>query len=191
MMRFFNKLMIYKELLRIYIWDQGKWWKMESYGSEEIDRKIVEAFKVRKLKITPQRIAIVKALSRMDHPTAEEIYEEVRKEQPYISLATIYRTLKLLINAGLVKELCLPDGVIRYDTNIKTHINLVCVNCGKIIDIDVDEYIDKLTEKIKESIEGRGFKIVGYRFDIDVYCDNCMVRTDLGGDSTAGFDNEV
>ncbi len=165
--------------------------KMASRGESELDRKIVEAFKVRKLKITPQRIAIVKALNRMDHPTAEEIYEEVKKEQPYISLATVYRTLKLLINAGLVKELCLPDGVIRYDTNINPHINVVCVNCGRIFDVDIDHYVETFMDEIGKAVSGKGFRVVGFRFDVDVYCENCSIKNKQFESDSAFADEDI
>jgi Fur family peroxide stress response transcriptional regulator len=134
--------------------------------------EIIRAFRIRGLKVTPQRVAIVKALLEIGHPTAEEVYEAVKKEHPYISLATVYRTLKTLSRSGLVKELCLPNGATRYDSNIKPHVNIVCVGCGRIVDYeseDVEGVVSRIADKIKTS----GYKVLGFRLDVDVYCDSC------------------
>lgn len=143
-------------------------------AEEGARNEIVKAFKLRGLKVTPQRLAVVRALLEMSHPTADEVYKAVRREHPYISLATVYRTLKTLSKSGLVKEVCLPNGATRYDANIKPHANIVCVNCGKIIDYE-DENLSSIVERVVRGAELSGFRVLGFRLDIDVYCDECRV----------------
>ena len=84
-----------------------------------------------------QREAILNELrSRRDHPTADMVYEAVKKDFPTISLGTVYRNLSLLADLGEILELSEGDGPKHYDGFTDDHDHFVCTNCGKIIDID-------------------------------------------------------
>ncbi|MBC8447717.1 MAG: transcriptional repressor [Chloroflexi bacterium] len=88
------------------------------------------------LKVTPQRRFIFQALEgNTDHPSAEAIYEEVCAFIPEISLATVYNTLRELVDRGEVRELNLGDGKSRYDPDISSHQHLVCVRCHEVADV--------------------------------------------------------
>src|SRR3989337_144657 len=90
-------------------------------------------------KITPQRLAICRLiLSSKDHPTADQIYQKVSKEFPAISLATVYHTIHLLKELGLLQELGFVDRSSRYDPNTAPHINVVCPKCGEIQDYEAE-----------------------------------------------------
>lgn len=96
-------------------------------------------------KITPQRRAIVEILLKHDHShlSSEEIYDLVRVDCPEIGLATVYRTMQLLDEIGLISKLNLDDGCIRYEISLHkedchNHHHLICKNCGKIMEAKED-----------------------------------------------------
>lgn len=88
-------------------------------------------------RLTPQRMLVVEAIHSSDkHVSAEEIYERVHARFPHINISTIYRTLELLDELGLVTKTDLGEGCVRYHPAEKGHHHhLVCRKCGKIIDL--------------------------------------------------------
>lgn len=105
---------------------------------------ITEIFKEKKLKLTPQRLAVYKyLLTTTEHPSAEVIYKAIHSEYPTMSLATVYKALKTLEEVGLIQELNVGEGNFRYDANFKPHPYIQCVKCGKVDDIE-DFFIDTL-----------------------------------------------
>ena len=132
--------------------------------------EVINFFREKGLKVTSQRLAICTfILSRKDHPTAEQIYQELRNEYPTISLGTIYKTLHLLQELGLIQELGFNEGSVRYDPDMELHINMVCSKCGKISDYKA-ENVEKLWSAI---ISDLGFKPKGQRIDIYFECNDC------------------
>lgn len=96
-----------------------------------------QVFKEKKLKLTPQRIAVYKYLqSTKEHPSAETIYKALQEEYPTMSLATIYKALKVLVDVNLVQEINVGEGNFRYDGNVETHSHVHCINCFKVDDIE-------------------------------------------------------
>jgi Fur family ferric uptake transcriptional regulator len=96
-----------------------------------------QALKSMGYRLTPQRMMVVEALHGADkHVSAEEIYAQVRARYPYANISTVYRTLELLKQLGLVTEIALGDGCVRFHPKEKGHHHhLVCQKCGKIIDL--------------------------------------------------------
>jgi len=92
------------------------------------------------LRNTPQRDSIVETIFSSDeHFTADDLWEKIRKTQSRTSRATIYRTLSLLVEAGLLHEIDLGDDQKTYDPNFidsPAHNHLVCIDCGKIIEFE-------------------------------------------------------
>ena len=83
---------------------------------------IILTFKEKKLKLTPQRLAVYQYLkSTSEHPSAETIYKALQPNYPTMSLATVYKTLKTLVEIGLVQELNVGEGNFRYDGNCSEH----------------------------------------------------------------------
>lgn len=110
---------------------------------------ITGIFKEKKLKLTPQRIAVYKYLkSTMEHPSAEIIYKAIQPEYPTMSLATVYKALKTLIVVNLVQEINVGEGNFRYDGNISSHPHIQCLSCGRVDDINGICFSD-LDDKIK------------------------------------------
>lgn len=88
------------------------------------------------LKLTPQRLAIVKELAAdPTHPTAQELYERLRPSMPTMSFATVYNTLDALASAGLCAALSLSPGASRFDPNMHAHHHAVCDRCGLVRDV--------------------------------------------------------
>ncbi len=97
----------------------------------------VELLKKHDLKITPQRLSILTYLSsHHNHPTAEEIYETLKKKNPSLSKTTIYNNLETLTKAGILYKLTICPTEHRYDINTDMHHHFICKNCGTIYDIN-------------------------------------------------------
>jgi Fur family peroxide stress response transcriptional regulator len=125
-------------------------------------------------KITPQRLAIVKILATSEgHPSVEDIYDQIKRDFPTMSLATVYRNIVLIKSLGEVLELGFPDGSNRYDGHKPTpHPHVICVRCKKIVDPD----LDSLDEMNKEVALETNFRILNHRLDFFGICSNCMTE---------------
>ena len=134
--------------------------------------KLVSSLRDEGFRITPQRIAIVDyLLNTEEHPSAEQIHRVIQKKYPMVSLSTIYKTLDLLKEKKLINEIEV-EGEARFDAHTDSHLNLVCMKCGKIEDIDEDS--------LKE-IQSRAAKISKYlilkaNFELYGYCNNCKSK---------------
>ena len=123
------------------------------------------------LKRSKQREAIVRVLrSTSSHPTAEWIYEEVKKEIPNIGLATVYRNLRLLKEAGEVSEMGTSSDTAHFDGNTNDHYHFRCDRCGRILDLD---------EPIDTEIEARiarrtGLKVTHHHLELGGLCLDCQ-----------------
>ncbi len=135
--------------------------------------KYIKILKEKGFKLTPQRIEILKLLiNNTTHPTAEAIYETVRSKFPMLSLATVYNTLELLTELGLVQRLEFSTRSARYDPNPRMHANLICLECGNIIDyydVPIKEWMDKVEKETE-------FKIKRYRVDFYGICKECQAK---------------
>ena len=137
------------------------------------NQQLITKLREKGFKVTPQRIAICELIvSCKDHPTVDQVYQEIKKKYPTLSLATVYQTLHLLTEIGLLQELGFSDRVSRYDPDTSFHINIICNNCGTIQDYKA-ESVRKLWSQIIRDI---GFKPIGQRVDIYRYCDQCLVN---------------
>jgi Fur family peroxide stress response transcriptional regulator len=96
----------------------------------------VEKLRSHRISVTPQRLAVLSILeSRRDHPTAEQIYVEVRRDLPAISFNTVYKTLEVFCQKGLVIKVNPLHEVARYDVETDHHAHLICRKCHFIVDL--------------------------------------------------------
>jgi Fur family peroxide stress response transcriptional regulator len=104
------------------------------------------------IKLTHQRIEIFREVARTgDHPDAETIFKRVRKRIPTISLDTVYRTLWMLNDMGLITTLGPQRGRVRFDGNASPHHHFVCTKCGKVDDFYSKEFDDlEVPEQVSE-----------------------------------------
>jgi len=123
-------------------------------------------------KVTPQRRYIFQALDgNRDHLSAEELYDEVRAFMPDISLATVYNTLRELVELGEIRELNLGEGKSRYDPDTGRHQHITCVLCHSVADIACDPTCLGLTTEQRQ-----GYRILGA--DVTYYgvCPRCAEK---------------
>lgn len=131
-------------------------------------------FKERGLKVTPQRTAIYQALvETTGHPTAEEVYRQVKRLYPMISTNTVYYSLAALRDAGLVQEVNAWRDRGRYDANVAQHHHLVCLGCRRIQDV-MDEALNNVMVA-PDRVTSR-FEIIGHRVEFYGYCSTCRRR---------------
>jgi Fur family peroxide stress response transcriptional regulator len=130
---------------------------------------LVSSLRQEGFRITPQRVAILDYLLKTDdHPSAEYIHKIIQKKYPMVSLSTIYKTLDLLKEKKLVNEIEV-DGEARFDAHTDAHINLVCMNCGNIDDVDEDS----LNEIKNRAARKSKYLILKGSFELFGYCNNC------------------
>ena len=141
---------------------------------DERFQSILQKLRENHHKLTPQRMAIARILARSQgHPNIENIYGRLQKEFPTMSLATVYRNVMLLKSLGEVLELGFPDGSNRYDGNKPyPHPHVICFQCKKIIDPDVETLKDLTQEVAAET----GFKIMTHRLDFFGICRDCQQK---------------
>lgn len=105
-------------------------------ADEAVTREMLERVRRAGLKLTAQRLAIVRELAAdPTHPTAQELYDRLRVSQPGMSFATVYNTLDALAAAGLCAALSLSPGASRFDPNMHAHHHAVCDACGLVRDV--------------------------------------------------------
>ena len=123
---------------------------------------------------TRQKYVILKAIKEnRNHPTISEIYEDVKKIDPTIGQATVYRNVKQFVKENEVVQLPMQEGVNHYDY-YKDHFHFECLNCGKIIDI----FDDELLTIVQKHFKNRSEKIEHYNVLLDGYCDECKKNED-------------
>ena len=131
---------------------------------------IIRKLREQRLKLTPQRMAIIDALVEKTslHPGASLIYKEARKKARSLSLSTVYATLNEFSRLGIIKMLEFDKMENRYEGNITAHINLVCKGCKKIVDYKLPVAIDP-----KEVIRKARFWVIDTRLEYYGYCQDC------------------
>lgn len=92
-------------------------------------------------------------MERKDHPTADIVYMNVRKQNPNISLGTVYRNLTLLADIGEIARLRVGDGVDHFDADLSSHYHFVCSKCGAVMDLEM-ENIEGITELAGAKFDG-------------------------------------
>lgn len=120
------------------------------------------------LKLTPQRLAIIKYLDgNQEHPSADDIYKAVSKKFPTMSFATVYNTLETLKSHGQIMELNFDPFKKRFDPNPNPHHHVICVRCHKILDVKTDFFLKQ------PRIESEEFEIIGNHIEFYGICSKC------------------
>jgi Fur family peroxide stress response transcriptional regulator len=117
-----------------------------------------------------RRIVLQAVLERLDHPSADQVFEAVRDKGQGISLATVHRTLDFLISLGLITKACHPGRVARYDATTENHHHLVCMRCDRMIDFHDEE----LGTMAIPDTSSAGFVVTDYRVQLRGICRECL-----------------
>jgi len=142
--------------------------------SNETEQKALASYlEDHNLKHTKQREAILDVfLEVQGHITAEALFNRVRELHPNIGFTTVYRTMKLLCDAGLAIERHFDDGVARYEIEHEHHDHLVCTRCGKIVEFEC-----AMIEQAQDEIGKRyGFRLLRHRHELYGHCPECQKR---------------
>lgn len=122
------------------------------------------------LSITHQRLVIYRALMQMpEHPNPEQIFERVRCELPSISLATVYKTVHLFVEAGIIREVSPLHGSVRIEPNAKHHHHFICLQCHAITDL----FVGELDEAPLKSSVPEGFQVHEVSIEARGLCRRC------------------
>ena len=124
------------------------------------------------LKGTQQRDEVADLFLKADrHFSVEELYRRVQKSDPKIGYSTVYRTLKLLVEAGLATERQFGDGFTRFEPvhREEHHDHLICIKCGKIV-----EFKDDRIEELLNGVAGKhNFRVTDHKLELYGYCNRC------------------
>lgn len=123
------------------------------------------------LRMTNQREMILKELRKSrQHLTADELHERVKKSMPRISLATVYRNLEILSEAGIIAKLEISGRQKRFDYDVQEHDHIYCIQCHRVDNLELD----------RESIRAvswdsdKGYSVQGYRLEVAGICPECQ-----------------
>lgn len=134
---------------------------------------LIQKLRSKKISVTPQRLAVLAVLEgRRDHPTAEQIYQEVRRQLPAISFNTVYKTLEVLCQKGLVIKVNPLHEVARYDIQTHNHAHLVCRRCHLVQDLDQEVS----PVELPPGAIPPGFQVERQSLILWGLCPNCQTR---------------
>jgi Fe2+ or Zn2+ uptake regulation protein len=134
------------------------------------DIQLESALRERGLRVTPQRVLIHRALRELDrHVTADEVLDAVSVRLPNASLPTVYSTLELLEELGMVRRLAARSGAALYDPGPDEHQHVVCRSCGRVEDLDVP--VDSV--RALRAAQKRGFEPDNAELVISGLCADC------------------
>ncbi len=125
------------------------------------------------MRLTTQRQIILEELGKVtSHPTANEVYDMVRKRLPRIGLGTVYRNLELMAESGIILKLEVGGTQKRFDATVTPHYHIRCSSCGKVDDIDMD-----VQQEINEAAAKTcNYKILGHHIEFSGICSECLEK---------------
>lgn len=150
----------------------------------ETYHNLVEALHKAGYRLTPQRLAICRYLATArEHPTPAAVFARVRERVPTISLATVYNTLALLRQLGLITEMGADAGGIRYETDTQPHANLICLQCGRVVDAPLPDLAHVQAALTAQS----AFEVRNLRLDAYGLCPDCRRASVLSPMETSSY----
>ena len=124
------------------------------------------------MRVTSQRVAVCEYLARTkSHPTTSQVFEAVRKMHPEISQATVYNTLNTLRDLGAIVEISAGTGHTRYEPDPSPHINLFCLRCHQVSDLQDNVSPDVLMDNI---FQNTGFRATTLQVQVSGFCPECQ-----------------
>ena len=122
------------------------------------------------IRLTPQRQVILEELAKVKtHPTANEVYDMVRKRLPRIGLGTVYRNLELMADNGLILKLEVGGSQKRFDATTDLHYHIRCTCCGRVDDIDFSA-MPQLDQLAADSSD---YQVLGHHIEFSGICESC------------------
>lgn len=138
--------------------------------SQTLVTNFIQKCKEHTLSVTPQRLAIYKALiNDKSHPNPDSVYNAILPDFPTISLATVYKTLETFEKVGIISVVTPLHETVRYDAEMDHHHHVVCLRCKNVVDIK-DPELDKI--KIPENISNEN-QLIDFSIQFNVICSKC------------------
>ena len=140
--------------------------------SHEVEqRSLLRYLEEHNLKRTQQREAILAAfLEASGHITSEQLHSRVRDAHPEVGAATVYRTLKLLVESGIASSSTFHEGVTVYEHKPCHHDHLICLGCGEIVEFTCDE----IERRQLEIASDNGYRLTRHKHHLYGYCESCQ-----------------
>ena len=134
------------------------------------------------VRMTRQRQVILEEMQPGKHPTADAVYENVRKKIPNISLGTVYRNLELLSRSGRIRRFRLGGGQKQFDGGTHRHYHVRCTSCGRVDDVSAAALGD-----LEQAVQGTSdFEIRGHHLEFEGLCPTCRAAAGNESDAKAG-----
>lgn len=149
---------------------------MIAHNPQQHMQRMVDSLQLQGMRLTPQRLAVLRVLASCNaHPTAEQVFEKVRRDFPTTSLATIYNTLTMLKQTGHITDLGFSNDSTHFDLQTLPHAHLVCVRCKSILDHEVD-----ISSQFSQQVaEQHGYRLLSQRLDFFGICPACQAEIEL------------
>jgi Fur family transcriptional regulator, peroxide stress response regulator len=125
------------------------------------------------MRLTTQRQIILEELAKVtSHPTANEVYDMVRRRLPRIGLGTVYRNLELMAESGLILKLEVGGTQKRFDATVSPHYHIRCIECGRVDDIEIP-----VQHQINDiATQACDYQILGHHIEFSGICDDCSIK---------------
>lgn len=138
-----------------------------------MEKSITDMLREKGFKVTPQRLAVYDVLYHTkEHPSAEMIFQKLQPDYPTMSLATVYKTIEILKEIGLVQVLNVGEESFRYDARVDNHPHVRCMVCKRvddIFDVDAADYLERVSAKTAYRLTGQQFYFYGI-------CPECQAK---------------
>jgi len=136
---------------------------------------LIAKLKERNYRLTPQRVELIRLIVVSEgHPSASQLYAQIKDQFPTLSLATVYKTLDLLKELDEVLEIGLRDDS-HYDGNKPyPHPHLICIKCQKIMDGELDSAVKNIVQEVEQNF---GFQILKHQLDFYGICPDCQNKS--------------
>jgi Fur family peroxide stress response transcriptional regulator len=134
--------------------------------------RFIETLKRAGLRVTSQRAAVCEFLAQTrSHPTPSQVYEAVHRQHPEISQATVYNTLNTLRDLGAIVEISAGTEHTHYELDASPHINMVCLRCHQVTDLEENLAPDMLMDSI---FQNSGFRATTLQVQVTGFCPDCQ-----------------
>jgi Fur family ferric uptake transcriptional regulator/Fur family peroxide stress response transcriptional regulator len=135
-------------------------------------KNFAELLKNHGLKATFQRMTILSAIGELGHANVDEIYGKVLETHPTLSLATVYKNIITMVDQGVLVEVPIAGKKSKYELKKEEHLHLVCVECGSVVDRELDDILAEDTKKIAQN---SSFALKERQLNLYGVCDKCQM----------------
>ncbi|MCH5465074.1 Fur family transcriptional regulator [Levilactobacillus tujiorum] len=146
-------------------------------SQQQLLQQALQTLKDHHVRVTPQRqIILTYLVTHHNHPSVDTIFNALADQLPNLSMATVYNTLNLLVDLGVVIELPNDNGGLRYDFYGRPHYHVICENCGKITDVFAPDFPQIERQLNDEAAEQTGYLITSNHVEVYGLCPECQQK---------------